>query len=61
MTASGERLASCRVLAAPPADPTRSPLFPGMGVQQVRTAFSLEPMADDDAAALEEHLRKLAA
>jgi hypothetical protein len=61
VTASGERLASCRVLAAPAAEPGRSPLFPGVGVQQVRTAFSLEPRPDDDAEALEDHLRRLAA
>lgn len=60
VTAAGERLASCRVCPGPL--PTgQSPMFPGAGVQQIRSAFSLEPAADDDAAALEDHLRRLAA
>jgi HD-like signal output (HDOD) protein len=49
VTPSGERIASCRVAGT-------SNL-----VQQIRSAFSIDPDPTDDAPMLEDHLRKLAA
>jgi HD-like signal output (HDOD) protein len=52
VTPEGERIASCRVVPSPGA---------GHAVQQIRSAFSLEVDARDEAASIEDHLRKLAA
>jgi HD-like signal output (HDOD) protein len=52
VTTEGERIASCRVVPTPK---------PGHAVQQIRAAFSLESDPRDEAASIEDHLRKLAA
>lgn len=49
ISACGERISCFRLAAA------------AGGVQQIRRAFSLDPELDDDAASLEDHLRRLAA